>query len=202
MTLAEFLNTLFHEGKVVATGDLSGFDTEDRKAALDHLQAFYRQSAAELPGHAPPFDAETALAAAEYLYRTVQLIIDRTLDEEAVSRQLPPLPEPETPGAVYAADLSLRYLPELFDLAKGLAPLDILVAKLRETAAQWPFSSVGIELPTEYRLELILQHPALALAYTDRVMARKDLARAQDPRIREWVAAALGGYGKSIWPEF
>ena len=44
---------------------------------------------------------------------------------------------------MYFVDLTFRYLPDLLQLAKGLAPGDALVAQLKATARQWPLSLVG-----------------------------------------------------------
>ena len=202
MTLTSFLQSLYAEGKVVATGELAAFEPDDRKAAEQVLQAFYRADALEMPGRAPGFHAEAALQAAIYLYNAVQLIIHRDLDEAAVETHLTGLPVPNTPEIIYAADLTLRYLPELFALAKGLSPQDIVVAKLRETAARWPFSSVGIPLEGADNLENILGHPALKYAYADRILAKKDKKRAHHPQMSDLIRERLGAFAPDLWPDW
>ncbi len=202
MTLTNFLTTLFTEGKVVATGELSGFEPDDLQAAEKVLRQFYDEDALEMPGQVPAFHPEAALCAAQYIYNAVQLIIHRDLDEEAVEKYLAGLPEPAAPDVIYSVDLTLRYLPELFGLAKGLSPLDIVVTKLKETATYWPFSSVGVELEGEYALENILGHASLKYAYADRILAKKDKNRARHPQAKDLIAAVLGDYSSALWPEF
>ena len=116
-------------------------------------------------------------------------------------------PGPATPEAVYAVDLTFRYLPDLLRLAQGLAPDDVLVARLRQAAGQWPFSFVGAaagppSLPPLAALSPVLSHPALRLAYADRVISARDRARAAQPAVAPLVQAALGDYGAILWPEF
>jgi len=201
MQLSTFLTTLFTEGKVVATGELSGFEPDDLQAAEKVLRQFYEEDALEMPSQAPAFHPEAALCAAQYMYNAVQLIVHRDLDAEAVEKHLTGLPEPASPDVIYSVDLTLRYLPELFGLAKGLSPLDIVVSKLKETATYWPFSSVGVELEGEYALENILGHVSLKYAYADRILAKKDKNRARHPQTKELIAAVLGDYAAEIWPE-
>ncbi|MCK6694735.1 MAG: hypothetical protein L6Q97_21875 [Thermoanaerobaculia bacterium] len=202
MTLADFLQSLFAEGKVVATGKTGAFTPDDLLSAEQALRQFYEEDALEMPAIAPDFHAAAALGATQYLYNAVQLIINRDLDAEAVENHLACLPEPASPEIIYSADLTLRYLPELFTLAKGLSPRDIVVVKLRETATRWPFSSVGVEPGDEYTLENIVGHPSLKYAYADRILAKKDKKRAQHPQIKDLVSEMLGAYPAELWPEW
>ena len=202
MTLADFLQSLFAEGKVVANGKLYPFSPDELRAAEQLLRQFYSEDILEMPALAPAFHAEAALGGAQYLFCAVQLIINRDLDEAAVEQHLAGLPEPASPEIIFSADLTLRYLPELFGLAKGLSPLDIVATKLKETAACWPFSSVGVDIGTEYTLENIVGHPSLKFAYTDRILAKKDKTRAQHPLIKDLISEMLGAYSAELWPEW
>lgn len=202
MTLTSFLQSLYAEGKVMATGELAAFNPGDRKAAEQVLQEFYRADALEMPGRAPDFHAEAALQAATYLYNAVQLIIHRDLDDAAVEKHLTGLPTPKTPEVIYSADLTLRYLPELFFLAKGLSPQDVVVAKLLQTAAQWPFSSVGIFPEGDYDLKNILAHQSLKYAYADRILAKKDKIRAHHPQMIDLIRERLGAFAPDLWPDW
>lgn len=200
MQLSTFFSTLFAEGKVVATGEVSGFDPADRPALEKVLYRCYQDDVLAMPSQAPAFHPEAACCAAQFIYNAVQLIVRRDLDNEAVEKHLAGLPEPASAEIIYSADLTLRYLPELFGLARGLAPLDIVVTKLKDTATRWPFSSVGILLETEYALDNILAHPSLKYAYTDRILTRQDKNRAQHPQVMALVSSTLGNYAAELWP--
>jgi hypothetical protein len=126
----------------------------------------------------------------------------RDLGAEQVEAHLAPYPGTLTPQAVYSADLTLRYLPDLLQLAKGLAPDDVLVACLKNTLSQWPFSSVGTEGLEAQNLEPVLAHESLKYAYTDRIIKRKDTSRAQNEAITELIREALGAHAPILWPGF
>lgn len=204
MILSEFLKNLYEEGRVVvAERDVVAFGDEDLRDSLHNLHLRYSEDVAEMPALAPPFDAEAALWAAQYFCRAVQLTVHRHLDESMVAQLLTPFPGLLSSGATYSADLVLRYLPDLFRLAKGLSPRDVVVRNLTETAAQWPFSSIGIGCePLSASLQVVLSNPSLRLAYADRVLKIKDQSRAVHPLVAPLIAEALGAYAEALWPGF
>ena len=55
-------------------------------------------------------------------------------------------------------------------------------------------SAVGMSGTADGDLSGILDHPALLALYLDRIIAARDHERAQDPRLRLPLAAALGDY--------
>lgn len=202
MNLADFLAHLFVTGDVEVAPDLQPFTEEDLQQATAVLQDRYAHDALELPGKAPEFAADAALWAAQCIYRATQLVLLRALGEEQISLLLADFPQKKTPQAVYSADLTLRHLPDLYNLAKGLSPEDVLVHRLRQLAETWPFSSVGMKtdkLPDE---TILLRHPALMQAYLDRIIAAKDTSRIHHPQIVAGIVAALGDHVQALWPDF
>lgn len=202
MKLAAFLRDLLEKGKVTVAGQIGPFGDDDLRAAETTLRHYYEEDALEMPGAAPAFLPEAALWGARYFYHAVQLAVLRDLGEEVVRQYLQDYPGPRTPEAVYSADLTFRYLPDLLRLARGLAPGDVLVAALQRTALDWPFSSVGSGTAGEVVAGVILEHPSLRTAYVDRIIRQKDAARLGGPVIPEYVRAALGGHAAAWWPEF
>lgn len=148
----------------------------------------------------PLFHGEAALWAANYLYRSVQLVMLRNLDEAAVQGLLMPFPGTVSPEAVLSVDLSFRYLPNLLVLAKGLAPEDVLVKRLQETALQWPFSSVGMNVEGAMELEVIMSNACLRRAYIDRIIEAKDEKRCNNSLVNEYLKEALGDHSAILWP--
>lgn len=204
MLLTSFLHDLLNTGSITLTGRPAPFTADDLLAADALLQAYHAEDAQELPQRAPAFDAPAARWAAHYVYYTTLLLLARELDETVMETYLPPFSSQLTPEAVYAVDLTFRYLPDLLHLAKGLAPGDALVARLRATARQWPFSFVGAESgDAEAKAEApVLVHPTLRLAYIDRIVARQDRGRARQDHLRPLVQAALGAHAATLWPDF
>jgi hypothetical protein len=203
MKLFSFLQTLFTEGSVAVEGKLFSFNEEDEADSVRLLQQWYEDDKLELPHSAPSFWADAALWAARHVYLSLQLIVIRDAEEEEVHKTLQPYRGLMSPDAICSADITLRYLPDVLSLAKGLAPADIMVAKLKETASQWPFSSVGIDADIELMNEdIILNHPSLRIAYIDRIIEKKDSKRTDNINIKEGVREALGSYSFLLWPRF
>lgn len=200
MKLTTFFQTLLESGRVQVLAPPSPIQEEDQQATLNLLSRFYIADSVEMAHKTPDFSPPAALWAAEYFYRAVHLTVLRDLDEAAIRKWLRPYTAEAEPEAIYSVDLVFRYLPGLFGLAKGLAPRDLLVEILRETAVQWSFSTVGMGLDSEPDLTHILAHPALRAAYVDRIIRQKDQKRAADPHVAPLVREAMGGFAESIWP--
>lgn len=201
-TLNQFLSNLWKNGQVEVAHELKAFSREELNDAQLVLQKGFEAEQIHFPGTAPTFATEPALWAAQYLYRSIQFILLRHLDEKNMQEQLLPWPAPADAEAVYAADLSLRHLPSLFSFAKGLSPADPLLLELKKTASTWPFSGLGIADADPGAEALLLSHPALAIAYTDRIIAKRLKTKAQQPHIRPLIAAALGNHAHTLWPNW
>ena len=202
MKLSQFINDLFQNGNVTIAGGLHDFDTADQAATSHLLQKQYHYSIKEMPDEAPAFQESAALWGASFIYRTVQFILLRDLDEEKIKTELKNFEGEKTPEVIYSVDLTFRYLKDLLDLAKGLSPNDPLVIRLKEIAAEWGFSSVGISDVENVKDEIILKNNALRIAYIDRIIAAKDLKRTQNEIVKELVATALGNHQEKFWKGF
>lgn len=203
MKLFSFLQTLFTEGKVTVEGKLSSFDEEDEADSVRLLHQWYEDDKTEMPHAAPSFSPEAALWAAKHLYLSLQLIVIRDAEEDTVQKTLAPFVGTVSADTTYSVDITLRYLPDVLSLAKGLAPADIMVQKLKETALQWPFSSVGIDVEGELLNEdMILNHPSLRIAYIDRIIEKKDNKRTYNSSVKEGIWEALGSYSSLLWSQF
>ena len=142
--LAQFISDLFENGNVTIAGGLHDFDAKDKAATIIKLQKQYQRSILEMPYEAPEFHEAAAFWGASFIYRTVQFILLRDLDEEKIKTHLQDFAGEKTPEVIYSVDLTFRYLKDLLGLAKGLSPSDPLVIRLKEMAGKWAFSSVGI----------------------------------------------------------
>ncbi len=202
MTLTNFLTHLVEEGHAYMDNAIQPFDPDDWQNAADFLQTVYQNDCLDMPDRPPQYLAAAALWAAQFFYRAVQCTVLRDLEAETVKELLKPYPEPPTPEAIYSIDLTFRHLPDLFKLAKGLAPDDILVTILRENAVRWHFSSVGMDVGADITHAHVLAHPSLRLAYTDRIIQAKDIKRVNSDAIRELVETALGDYTPQLWADF
>ena len=202
MILTSFIESLLHAGSVTIPGEMTVFPQDDLHASVKLLQHYYEEDKLEMPYEAPGFAPDAAIWSARYLFHAIQLAMLRDMGEAVVEQFLQPYSGKVIPETVYSADLVLRYLPDLFYLAKGLAPEDILVKKIKATALAWPFSAVGITLDTEPDLGVILGHDSLREAYTDRIIAGKDKESARNELMSNYILTAIGEHRDKLWPEF
>ena len=202
MDLSNFISTLLSEGKVSVKGRLTPLEAQDISEAKKILHAYYGDDIFEMPYAAPGFSEEAAIWGAEYLYKAVQLIVLRDVEEEMFNNELKSFTGQLTPAVIYSADLMLRYLPQLFELAKGLAPGDSLVQILKNTARQWPCSSVGIEVDGTVDDKLILEYPSIRYTYIDRIIQANDKQRMKDPVVADYIKEVGGEQLSVLWPAF
>jgi MoxR-vWA-beta-propeller ternary system domain bpX4 len=203
MRLAEFIQSLFTEGKVGVTNQPLELDEEQLNATKIILQHMYHEDVLDMPAPVPDFSEEAALWAASYFYQAVHLVVMRDAGEEIIEEQLKPFKGDINPSVIYSVDLIFRSLSNLFELAKGLAPADILVKKLRETAAKWPFSSVGVDIEQSLaEHDVILSNRSIKTEYIDRIIQQKDQKRVQQFRLEKYIYETAGEQIKLFWPGF
>jgi len=196
-----FIEGLIKEGKVSINGELSTIQPRDFEEVSQILFAYYEEDILELPNTAPAFSEKAACWAAKYFFQSVQFTVLRDEGKEIIEQQLKPFPLEIRAEEIYSADLILRHLPSLFDLAKGLAPGDFLVKNLMELARDWPYSSVGIKLDGEVNDKIIFSHPGLRQVYIDRIIEKKDNSRI-NKRTESFLLETTGEYLSTFWPEY
>lgn len=201
MELSNFILQLLSQGTVSVQAATTSFSEDDKKETIKILQQYYSEDILEMPGAAPAFDEAAALWASMFFYNAVHFTVLRDEEETVVKETLHVFAGPINAGAIYSADLILRYLPALVQLAKGLSPADILVKVLEQTGAEWPFSSTGIEIAVAKNEAGIFTHPSLAIAYTDRLIAAKDITRTYDDALQQHILSATGLHLKKFWPQ-
>jgi hypothetical protein len=199
MTLSAFVKDLLQKGSVILSPEIHPFSNEDLDEVAGLIERYHQWDAFHLPLDAPDYEPKAAVWAASYLYRALQFLLLRNLGEDLIEANLQPYDGEITAAAVYSADLLLRNLPHVYDLARSLSPSDPLVLKMQEIARKWPFSAVGIPVEDAARIP---DHPSLQLAYADRVIAAKDRKSARETMLNFQIQAALGNFAPLFWPEF
>jgi hypothetical protein len=191
--LTSFVDKLLTEGVAVvaAEAELPGAD-----AATESLLAAWEQAAREeLSGQAPAFLAPAALWAAEIFYHACRCVSCRDIAETEMTRLLQkPCPVPRGAPTDWSVDLIFRQLPTLHRLARHLSQGDPLVQLLLQLALRWPLSSVGVALAESPDLSSFIDEPSLKRLYVDRILETGDVSRLGDPRIDDYLRAALGAY--------
>ncbi len=200
--LGIFLRDIFTTGDAVVTTTIQQFDADELADAGAVLSDYYKLDIENMPSNMPAFNQPAAIWAAQYLYHSMQLLLLRQLGEEQIAKLLVDYTGKASEDVVYSVDLSFRYLPDLLNAAKGLAPDDPLVQKLTHTANQWQYSSVGAQVTAVETESVIMESAALRTEYIDRIIEKKDKHRLKQTITRQMVTEALGLHSELIWPGF
>ncbi|NHA06337.1 hypothetical protein G7092_21185 [Mucilaginibacter sp. HC2] len=199
MQLSKFLNNLFSDGKVRVSRTICDFDASDLEVSTQLLAEFDRSERLEMPAGLPDLNEETALWAAQYLYRSIQFVLLRELDANSMDTNLRRYTGVADASAIWSADLLFRHLGPLLKFSSRISPDDPLVHNLKETAAAWPLSSVGLNIRTNVDTRPILNSPALKTIYLDRIIAHRDLIRLGDAELTV-LRETMGLYQEQFWP--
>jgi hypothetical protein len=185
--LADFLQRLFAEGRVVFTEPPIPSRRPDGEA-VDLLRRAYADYRLEVAGPRIDFDADTALAAADLVRSASWFLVHRGEPDDEVRQCLAFPGTPATPAQHLSADLVLRYLPQVHRRAGALAPDDVLPALLADVLRRWPLSGIladvaeGPLTPPE-----LGGHPGLMLLYAERLAAHDKPAWLPSGRALEYV---------------
>lgn len=197
MGLPEFLQALFEHGRVRVGSPDDAISTSDGASAAAILAERHAAERVEFPGEIPPLDLAASRWAAEQFYRACQFAVYRDADADKIAAMLSsPCPMAPAASRHVSVDLTFCFLPDLHRLASAASKDDPLCERLRGWAAEWPLSSVGMPNVNPADLGDVLQHAGLRRRYVDRIIARRDRSRLNEPRVREAVEAALGAYGE------
>lgn len=171
MSIAPFLQILFERGEVVFRKPPAAMPFRDPDAMVI-LQREFDRYVLDLPGSAPPFDANVALRAADVLRWACWFSLSREEDPEGIEPRLDLPGRPSKPSEHFSADLSLRFLVRVHTRARALHPADVLVRALENTLRRWPLSGVLCDIAdAPHGLDLGL-HEGLMLFYAQRYAAR------------------------------
>jgi hypothetical protein len=194
LSLSQFVRTLMTEGRALVTArQVPGTDAE----LVPTLTTLAKEAGAELAGAPPLLCEATAVWATERLFAACRLVVCRDLGEDKVVEALTvPPPLPRGPTTDWSADLLFRHLPEVIRLARHLSANDPLVRELRNLAAAWPLSSVGVANLKPSALDSFVAYPTLRRLYSDRIIAAEDASRLGDPRVDDAVRSALGAHAE------
>ena len=192
---AQFLIAL-QNGERVLVPSLDEFDPTELHAAVHSLTEFERSYRSALPGTAPALAVEVAAWAAKKFYRACQCLVFRDVSPQAIEAELDPicLLNAAPASLAYSVDLTWRFLPDLLKLTGGIAADDPLVTWLRRWAVEWPLSSVGVPDVGDVNVSRFMDDPCLRMVYVDRIIARRDVRRLNEQRVRDAVREAMGAF--------
>ena len=172
----EFLTELLYDGKVVFR---SARAPNDRPRAEDIglLEKAFNAVRLSVAGPEIAFDRAVGYSAAELLRQASWALVNHD-DRVSHLRKCLTMPiQPVTEAHHLSADLTLHYLPQVLKRARGLDPLDPLIALLEDVLRQWPLSGVLSDVTDPPIGSLDFGgHPGLLLLYAERLAANDRVA--------------------------
>ena len=195
----QFSTDLFLTGRAIVTRSTWVADAKTEQQtiiAVEDLEADYRLA---LPGTPPQVDHDSVLWAAKSVAWAAGVLVDRDQGETGFPDALQAsTPDHTEPSAIYSVDLLMRFLPSLLHRATRIDRDDPLLDSLGSLAIAWPLSSVGCEWVTpdltSAPLAGIQSHACLRQMYVDRIIAKQDRMRLDQPWVRQAVELAVGDY--------
>lgn len=191
--MIEFLQSLLDQGFAVVK--LGPADPAPPEEMAELLAEFDQRQRDNLAHDAPALDLPAASWAAGLLYQAIHLLAARDVDAAGMEVILSePCPVPRSASVDYSVDLLFQHLPDVAKFAARMAPDDPLVGRIKKLGAAWPLSSVGMMLESWNGVKPIVHHPCLLSLYTDRILRTADLARLDQPAVRQAAEEAVGAY--------
>lgn len=190
---SEFWEHLFTTGCIEFEGLPHGNPSSDGDT-LALLARFYMEYALEIAGPSLPFVEEVAAQGARVVELSAWYLVSQAGTPADLERDLALSAKPVRPADHLSADLTLQYLPSIYQRACKLFPADRLPALLGEILRQWPLSGVCADLPDAPLGDLDFGgHRGLLLLYAER------LAESFKPA---WIPRGLGvPYLELVWTE-
>jgi hypothetical protein len=190
--LVEFLRGLREKGEVAVSRE---FDLAEGPQLEISIVELDREARLNLAGVPPTVDLPAAVWGARMLYRGCRLLVCRDLAEAEVRQSLgTKYPATRGPAVDYSVDLVLQCLPDLYRMARRLSVKDPLVEELLRLGREWPLSSVGMTDVGSVNVDSFIDHPCLRQLYVDRILARGDAERLDDPRVMAAAQESVGAF--------
>ncbi len=169
----------------------------ERLAVEELLRAAFERHALDVAGPPIPFDAGTAVRAAELLARACWMLV---ADDEGEDTRLDSDARPSSPSAHLSADVVLRFLPSVYRRSRARHPAEGLTAELDRLLRAWPLSGALADLDGEPAATPDFGgHPGLQLLYAERLVGsvRAGWLPPAGPA-REWVERVYEERGKPL----
>jgi hypothetical protein len=167
----EFLSQLLYEGRVVFRTTRAPHD-RPRPQDIALLEKAYLAHRLSVAGPDIPFDPAVAFSAAELIRQSSWALVNHG-DRISHLKKCVTMPiAPVTPAHHLSADLTLRYLPQIFNRARVLDPCDPFIDLLTELLRRWPLSGALADVAQGPLASLDFGgHPGLLLLYAERLAA-------------------------------
>jgi hypothetical protein len=159
---------------------------QDRAGITELLHEAFGRHALDVAGPAIPFDADAAIGSAVTLAQACWELI---AGDDDTPFPLAVKSEPSSPAAHLSADLTLRFLADVYRRARAQNAGGKLTSEIERLLRSWPLSGVLADLDGEPATTLDFGgHSGLQLLYAERLAGTRRLGwLPQSGPSREWV---------------
>jgi hypothetical protein len=194
---ADFLEGLFSSGEVLLR-EPPNVEAGESPRAREFLRDFYAVERLQVAGPPLDFDSDVAVAAAGVLWRACWFLLEHGDPPATLERALA-LPPRYTAAAIFSADLSFRYLPQIQRRALSLSSEDVLPRLLARTLREWPLSGAlsGVAEAPLSPLDFA-GHTGLMLLYAERLAVRPRPDWTPGGRTRDYLELVYQGKGLEL----
>lgn len=200
-----FLDTLFllrKEGALTIFSDLKTLTKKEENEAEDFFESEFEKERLDFLSDKIPFNKEAAIWAAKILYHSAQLYLIRKDTAKDLENLIPQYQDEKNASAILSADLSLRFLPQLFDALQVADSTDPLVKMLENILHPFHYSGIGLDLNLEkINWEEELKDKTYRKLYLERIVEKKAYKLAEIPYINQLLIAEFGMYKDTFWKE-
>jgi hypothetical protein len=171
---------------------------------VDFLYQEYQQESKHYPYESPKFDVAAGEWASLYVYQAAGYYLSRKDNIKDVKESLKNYEGAINAASLLSADLTLRFLPTLYQMLKNIDSEDPILQLIEEVLASFHYSAIGFIDIAEEKLEnmnVLFQNKSFKNIYLHRVYERKAYKLAELPIIRQGLSECFGNYQKKYWPE-
>ena len=200
-----FLDTLFllrKEGVLTIFSDLKTLTKKEENDAEDFFESEFEKERLDFISDKISFNKESAIWAAKILYHSTQLYLIRKDTAKDLEKLIPQYQDEKDVSSILAADLSLRFLPQLLDALQVADSTDPLAKMLQNILHQFHYSGIGLDLNLEkINWEEELKDNTYRKLYLERIVEKKAYKLAEIPYINHLLIAEFGMYKDTFWKE-
>lgn len=198
--LTHTITHLRREEEIILESQWKILSPEDEQKTVVFLQQEYQQECLTYPHTPPEFNETTALWAAKTVFTASRLLLYREHPGDQLPSLLPPYDGILNAGVILSADLTLRFLPDMLQLAFA-DPEDELIAVCETLLCRFHYSGIGYLSATELDMAPFTGNACLEQLYADRIIRRKAAWLGQHPQWADRVKGSVGNYVGYLFPE-
>ena len=160
---------------------------------IDYLRSEFETQSIAFPNIELEFDEHAAYWAAELIYNSSQLLLNREDIVESVIHHLKDYVGQKSRSAIISADLCLRFLPDIIEKLVEIDPEDPLIEQLNRIGNEWHYSMIPIcKSVDEIDFSILESDRWLLQIYAERVAIFQNNVLMKVPIIDQYYTEELG----------